>query len=109
MTTDDPGPLDWYITDQMVSTAIQSLYVESEVGGWHMFSENVEDAGCFFSPPYGYVAETYGFRNPDESSVREPIPNDYDEDYDNTKPAPKPAVEQAFDANDVLPLEEADA
>ena len=106
-TPDEPGPLDWYITDQMVSTAIQSMYLESEVGGWHMFSENVGEADCFFSPPYTYVAETFGFRNPGESSVREPIPNDNDDDDDDAeaKPLPRPAVEQAFDAGDVLPLE----
>jgi len=104
-TVPDPGwdltppeellrPLDWYITDQYVESIIQGVYVEEEIGRWDMFSENVLEAGCYFSEPYSYLAEQYGFRNPGESSVREPC-----------RPAPK-AVQQAYDTGDILPLEE---
>lgn len=91
LTPKDLLPLDWYITDQMVATTIDSIYVEQEIGGWHMFHDNVSDADCYFSPPYSYVARTYGYRNPGESSVREPQDDEA-------------LVEQAFDADDVLPL-----
>jgi len=95
LTPEDPLPLDWYITDQMVATTIDSIYIEQEVGGWHMFHDNVAEADCFFSAPYSYVARTYGFRNPGESSVREPREVEVDCNL---------SVEQAFDADDVLPL-----
>jgi hypothetical protein len=88
-------PLDWYITDQMVATVIHTIYVEEDIGAWHMFQENVDQANCFFSSPYSYVAKTFGFRDPGESSVREPV-------EDGRKRSP--SVEQAFDAGDVLPL-----
>lgn len=95
MTPSEPGPLDWYITDQMVATVIHTIYVEEDIGAWHMFQENVDQADCFFSSPYSYVAKTFGFRNPGESSVREPVEDDRKR---------SPSVEQAFDAGDVLPL-----
>jgi len=93
-------PLDWYITDQMVAGAIQSLYVEKEIGAWRMFAENVLDADCFFSPPYSYVAKTFGFRNPGESSVREPVPPNGIGEEEAAATLP-----QGYDDDDVLPLE----
>ncbi len=94
VTPAERRPLDWYITDQMVAAAIESMYVEQEVGGWHMFSENVPEADCFFSPPYSYVAETYGFRNAEDSSVWLPT----------QEGGASAAVDQGFNANVVLPL-----
>jgi len=94
MTPERLHPLDWYLTDQKVASTIQSIYIEEEVGGWRMFQENVPDADCFFSPPYTYVAKTFGFRNPNESSVREP-----------KRDEGNPAVIQAFDAEDVVSLD----
>ena len=94
VTPAERRPLDWYITDQMVAAAIESMYVEQEVGGWHMFSENVPEADCFFSPPYSYVAKTYGFRNPGDSSVWLPT----------REGGAGATVDQGFDAGDVLPL-----
>ena len=96
LTPEEPLPLDWYITDQMVQNAIYSIYVEQEIGRWDMFAENVPEADCFFSPPYSHVAFAFGFRNPDQPSAwvsaRRP----------GNEPPAEP--EQAFDAEDVLPL-----
>ena len=100
LTPDPPKPLDWYITDQMITTMIHSIYTEQEFGRWDMFSEKVAEANCFFSPPYSRFAYPFGFRNPEESSVRiEPPPRQIEDE-------PEADVPQPFDANDVLPLEE---
>jgi len=92
-------PLDCYLTDQMIETVIRSVYVESDIGAWRMFSENVPEAHCFFSPPYSYIASTYGFRNPDESSFRERVPPSRVVEEEDVP------VEQGFDTADVLPLD----
>jgi len=89
-------PLDWYITDQMVESIIVNVYVEQEIGRWDMFAENVPEAGCYYSVPYSYFPEKYGFRNPGESSVREP------------KAVVEDAATQGYNDDDVLPLDDDD-
>ena len=98
LTPEQPLPLDWYITDQMVAKTIQGIYRETDIGRWDMFVDNVPEADCFFSPPYTYMAKTFGFRNPQDSSV-------WHAQHSIVEAGEEAVVKQEFDANDVIPLD----
>lgn len=105
-TPQEPLPLDWYITDNMIVTVIQSVYVETDFGRWDMFSEKAKrEADCYFSPPYSDHAAIFGFRNPDESSVWHPRKKVEGKEQEEEETKPAPAVDQGFNSEDVLPLD----
>lgn len=103
-TPSDLRPLDWYLTDQMVARTLESIYTEQELGRWDMFSDNVSEAGCFFSPPYSYVAHKYGFRNANESTVWH-TPTVHQAQSPIASKLPQPSQEPSFDASDLIPLD----
>lgn len=105
LTPETPLPLDCYITDHMISSIIECVYVEQEFGRWDMFAENLSEADCFFTPPYSQVAQRYGFRNPDESSVRHAVPPRRVEADEELRPG---RVQQAYNIQDVFDLEPSD-
>lgn len=63
LTPAEKKPLSFYITDSHIAAIITTIYDKDELeGDWHKFAR-LEEADCFFHPPYRAAALDFGFSN----------------------------------------------